>query len=138
MEDNTWILENESRVFSIIQAKTRSKVISAFPKARYTTNDENINSITIFPTIYISEMNGGSEVGQDIEGKSINGVISTFQVRVSTNTSKNDAKKVMGYVLNAFKDLSFENVGIPITTSNDGIYQCMARFRRVIGASDKL
>lgn len=138
MADNTWIMENESRVFSIIQAKTKSKVVALFPKARYTTTDENINSNTIFPTIYISEMQGGSELGSDLEGKTVNGILTTFQVRVSTNTNKNDAKKIMGYVLSAFKELMFEIATPPNTTSNDGIYQCVARFRRPIGASDKL
>ena len=135
---NEWILQNESRVFSIVQAKTKDDIVAQFPKARFTTKEENINSNTKFPTIYIAEMSGGSEVGSDLEGQSINGVVSTFQAKVLTDTSKNDATKVMGYILNAFKDLRFNLVGVPVTTTNDNVYVCIARFRRVIGASDKL
>lgn len=138
MNDNTWILENESRIFSIVKAKTKADVTALYPKARYTTVDENINSKTVFPTIYISELSSGQEVGKDLEGKSINGIISTYQVRVTTNTSKSDCKKVMGFILNGFKDLSFDCVSAPVTTTNNDMHTCIARFRRVIGASDIL
>lgn len=135
---NDWIFSLESKIFSIVKAKTETDIKKSFSKVTYVTSEESLSSTSTFPTIYIGQMEGGVEVGKDLEGETINGVSTTFVVKVLTNTSKNDAKTIMMYLLDAFKTLGFDNIALPYTSSLDGVYTNVARFRRVIGASDKL
>lgn len=135
---NDWIFMIESKIFSIVKTKTESKIKTKFPKVTYTSSEEAITSTTVFPTIYIAELAGGTEIGKDVEATSINGILTTFEAKVLINTSKNDAKTIMTYVLNAFTDLRFQCISLPNISSLNGVYTAVARFRRPIGQADKL
>ena len=79
-----------------------------------------------------------SEQGRTIDGQAINGLLVTVQVDVTTNTSGSDARWVMSKVAEAFKELRFNGQSMPELTYSDKIYRSTARFRRVIGANDRL
>ena len=131
-----WYSEIEPKVYSIVKAKSLNKIKEKYPSANFTTTEENVNSKTKFPTIYIYDMGGGGETGTDLERDRINGSIFTFQVRITTNTSKQDCRNVMNYIIKAFKDISFEMVSFPNYTSMDGMHIGVARFRRKIDYND--
>lgn len=137
MADNTWYMDIEPKIFSIVKAKTIKNLQKNYPKIRYTTNDENVEPVTVFPTVYIHEISS-IPVGNDLEADGVNGVNSTFEVRVTTNTQKTDAKKVMEEISSAFSSLKFTATSLPIYSVNDKMFIYNARFRRIIGANDTI
>ena len=123
---NDWVLDNESRIFTIIYGMCIAPLRTLFPKVRFTTSDET--PVTQFPTVYIHEL-GNSELGRDTEQNVINVITTTFEVRVTVNTEKADAVTIMKYLLNAFKEFGFEGYALPATKTEDGMYISTARFR---------
>lgn len=137
MNGSTWVLDNEPRIYTIIKAKTEAGLKKKYPKIYYTTSDELSVNETKPQTVYIHEVSA-VEVGQDTDAKSINGVLSTFEVRVTATTQKSDARTIIKEIVGAFKELRFEVVALPEIMTVSGMYQASGRFRRIIGADDTL
>ena len=90
-----------------------------------------------FPTIYIHEL-PGTEVGQDLEGTSINGVMITFQVDVTTNEDEAEIRKIMGVVADEFKKMHFQTVSLLDIDDSGDVIRGIARFRRIKGNAESL
>ena len=131
-----WVMDVESNVYSKVRARTMTKLKKEFPNIKFTTEDENGNE-TKFPTVYIHLMDAIPQ-GDDLQAESINGVLATFEVRVTTNTDKDDATEVMRHILNAFVDLKFRVVTASIPSKRNDNYVSSSRFRRTIGASETI
>lgn len=134
MADNDWVFQLEQKIFTKIKTRASKKLKSNFPNA-YFTIDNKSTANPKFPTIWIHEL-PGSELGADLEGKSINGILETIQVDVSSNTNQSDTKYVMSIVANEFKQLSFRVIAMPEFESTGDVYRSTARFRRAFGAND--
>ena len=133
---NAWAYNIESTIYSIVKSNTYSAILKKYPNLLFTDKGES-DSSPVFPTVYI-HMLAPSEQGRTIDGQAINGLLVTVQVDVTTNTSGSDARWVMSKVAEAFKELRFEAKPMPELTYTDKIYRSTARFRRVIGANDRL
>ena len=106
--------------------------MSLFWRVEYETNQK-----PIFPTVYIHELSG-LEQGQTLDGQTVNAVLETIQVDISSNTSGSDVRLVTATVANVFKELRFDVVGMPTYGKSDGIYTSTMRFRRLYGANDTI
>lgn len=133
---NSWAYDIESTIYSIVKAKTYSAIKKKYPNLLFTNKGQSDSSPT-FPTVYI-HMLAPTEQGRTIDGQSINGLLVTFQVDVSTNTSSSDVRWVTSEIAEVFKAMRFEAKPMPETSYADKIYRSTARFRRVIGANDRL
>lgn len=100
------------------------------------TTESTSNTEPKFPNVYIHEM-GPVETGEDLEGNTINAVISSFQIEVSDNSSPAKVKEVMSEIIKAMKSMRFSAVTMP-EFQNTEVYRMVARFRRIIGANDIL
>lgn len=134
--ENSWAYDIESTIYSIIKAKAYSTIKKKYPNLLFTDKGQS-DSPPAFPTVYI-HMLAPTEQGQTIDGQTINGLLVTVQVDVTTNTSGSDARWVMAKVAEAFKELRFGAKPMPELTYSDKIYRSTARFNRVIGANDRL
>lgn len=134
--ENSWAYDIETTIYSIVKSKTYSAIQKKYHNLLFTDKGQSDSSPT-FPTVYI-HMLAPTEQGRTIDGQSINGLLVTAQVDVTTNTSGSDARWVMSKVAEAFKELRFEAKPMPELTYSDKIYRSAARFRRVIGANDRL
>lgn len=134
--ENSWAYDIEGTVYSIAKAKTYSAIKKKYPNLLFTDKGQSDSSPT-FPTVYI-HMLAPTEQGRTIDGQSINGLLVTVQVDVTTNTSSSDVRWVMSEIAETFKEMRFEAKPMPETTYSDKIYRSTARFRRVIGANDRL
>lgn len=105
--------------------------------AAFTTVEKNLDKDPVFPTIYIHEM-PGLERGADLEGTSVNAVQETIQVDVITNTKQSDAKGIMAILADAFKQMRFQITAMPEFKMTVRKFRSVARFRRIIGANDRL
>jgi len=133
--DNSWVLDNESRIFTRIKGMTEKTLSKKFPGIYYTTSDELTENVTKPYTVYLHELNG-VEKGQDLCGQDINGILSTFELKVSVNTKKSDCKAILVEILKAFKQLYFDVVVLPEIQTDSEMYIGIGRFRRVIGQGD--
>lgn len=130
------MLDIETIVFSRIKAILTSKLKSKYPNISFTTSDK-VSSDPKFPNIYVHMM-GSPETGEDLEGNTINGVLSTFQIETNDNESQTRAKDVMNEVVKVMKGMRFSIVVMPETQNRDSTFRCVARFRRTIGSLDIL
>ena len=134
-----WTDDIEINVFSRIKAEGTIALKSKYPNLFYTTANETDDSPS-FPSVYVQEL-PGVERGRDLEGKDINGVLSSFQVDVQDNDKekgKARTKEVMGKVMETMKSMLFEVTALPVYRRENDVWLATARFRRVIGANDFL
>lgn len=133
---NDWATDLESTVVALVKAKSLPQLQKKYSKVRITDEGESSGS-AVFPTVYIHLLSP-TEQGQTLDGQTINALLATFQVDVTTNTSKSDCRKVMATAMNVFKEMRFQGKSLPETSINNKIYHSVARFSRVIGANDRL
>lgn len=136
VNDNQWAFDLGTVIFSIVKSKALEELSGKYPNI-FITDKGKTTGKAVFPTVYIQEMSG-SERGADLDGSSINAVLETIQVDVTTNTSKSDVSKVMSVVANIFKEMRFTIQTMPDFEYNGETYRKTARFQRIIGANDKL
>ena len=88
-----------------------------------------------FPNVYIHELEP-SEVGNSIPNQVIHAIRDTFQIDVTTNTTKTDARTVTNACILAIKRLGFSVVTFPIYTKDNNLHRFIFRARRVIANGD--
>lgn len=142
MAGNQWVFDLEINIFSnvatIAKPKLKKKYKSMNFDTAFTTVENNLDKDPVFPTIYIHEM-PGLERGADLEGTSVNAVQETIQVDVITNTKQSDAKGIMAILADAFKQMRFQITAMPeFKNDSEKNFRSVARFRRIIGANDRL
>lgn len=142
MEDNQWVFDLETNIFSNVTTIAKAKLQKKYKRmnfdAAFTTVEKNLDKDPVFPTIYIHEM-PGLERGADLEGTSVNAVQETIQVDVITNTKQSDAKGIMAILADAFKQMRFQITAMPeFKNDSEKNFRSVARFRRIIGANDRL
>lgn len=134
--EQEWLMELESAVVALVKDRAMLQLQEKYPKVRIT--DEGVSdSAAIFPTVYIHLL-PAVEQGQTLDGQTINALFATFQVDVTTNTSKSDCRKVMAVIAQVFKAMRFQGISMPEFSINNKIHRSTARFRRIVGANDKL
>lgn len=134
--ENQWAIDLESTVVALVKAKALPQLKSKYPNIKI-TDEESSSTSAVFPTVYIHIL-GGNERGKTLDGQSINALSATFQVDVTANTGKADCRRVMGTVMEIFKQMRFEGSQMPEMSINNKIHRSVARFSRIIAANDRL
>ena len=134
--ENQWAYELESTVVALVKAKTLSALKNKYPKIRITDEGESSGS-PAFPTVYIHLL-PPTERGKTLEGRTVNAVLATFQIDVTTNTGKADCRRVTSAVVDVFKTMRFSGAQLPEYSVADKIYKGTARMSRTIAANDRL
>lgn len=133
---NEWATDLESTIVALVKAKTLTQLQKKYPKIKITDEGESTGT-AIFPTVYIHLL-PAAEQGQTLEGQTINAMLATFQVDVTTNASKADCRKVMTTIAEVFKTMRFSGTQMPEFSINNKVHKSTARFRRMIAANDRL
>lgn len=133
-----WTDNIESTVFSRVKVEGTVSLKKTFPKITYTAENA-ISDEPLFPTVFIQEL-PASEIGQNLDGSTINGVLSAFQIDVSDNqeNGKQNCKTVMSKAIESMKSMRFEVTAMPIYRKENNVWVGTARFRRTIGFNDIL
>lgn len=126
-----WEMDVHGNVYNKILIGLLTKGLGTQNVAMYSNSDIP----SVFPFVFV-DLIDSSEQGQDLEGKTVNGGLFSFQIDVYHNSSPQEAKKLMMEVVQIMKSMRFDIVGIPLFNRQDGIHRCTARFRRMIGADD--
>ena len=126
--DNLWVTQIEENIATYIDAELNETADILVTTEDYTGDTAS------FPAVYVHELSQ-VERGYDIEGTSINGVLSTFQIEVYCNT-KPECRKISNDVLSIMKDLRFEVTASPLYKSENGYCFSVSRYRRLVGGED--
>ena len=136
MYDNTWAYDLGKQIYSLIRVNVQQRLSSLYNNLNITNKSKSVGTPQL-PTIYIHEL-PGAEVGQDLEGTSINGVMITFQADVTTNEDEAEIRKIMGVVADEFKKMHFQTVSLLDIDDSGDVIRGIARFRRIKGNAESL
>ena len=136
MSGNSWVMLIPNNIFSRIKNEFSASMKTKYGMKDSNFTDEATDTPSKFPLVYV-HMLSPSEVGQTLDGKSINGGLFTFQIEVYDNAKKSTALDVMSEVLRIMKKMRFEVVGMPEHFKTD-THRYVMRCRRVIGATDSI
>lgn len=126
--DNSWVTQIEQNVVTYIDSELATSMDVLVTSDEYTGETAN------FPAVYVHELSQ-TERGNDLEGTSINAVLSTFQIEVYDNTLA-ECKALSTQVMLLLKELRFEVIASPLHTKENGYYRSVSRYRRVVGGED--
>ena len=112
-------------------------------KDTYKMTDKNFSTVgssdtpAVFPFVYVQTL-PATEQGRDLQGTSVNGALFAFQVDVYSNKTQSEARNVMSEITKNMKTMGFEIVSMPSFENTKDVHRMTARFRRIMGANDKL
>ena len=72
-----WIMDIPLKVLMRLRVEGMKSLSEYYPNLNITDDDKQLEKPS-FPTVFMQDI-GGAEQGQDIEGKSVNAVLSTIQ-----------------------------------------------------------
>lgn len=124
----------ETQINTRLKHGFSDKIKKKYPGLDFTTSDK-VNTRSKFPTVY-THMLPSPEIGQTLKGMSLNGVLATFQIKVSDNVNNDRAREIANEVVRILKTMSFSINEMPYSENKGDSYDCLVRARRVIGASD--
>ena len=133
-----WVMLIPLKVFTKIKQEFSQTIKDAYSMAdaNFSMSDENKKAV--FPFVFVNAL-PASERGQDLEGKTINGGLFSFQIDVYSNKTQTEARKVMTEIMRIMKEMGFESTSMPsYEKTSDNTVRMIARFSRVIGAGDKI
>ena len=130
-----WIMDIPTKVLTRLRVELKKTLSEYYPDLNVTDEDKQ-SELPKFPTVYVQDL-GGPTHGRDIDGKSINAVMPLFQIDVTDNKRKANAREVMNEVLKVMTKMRFEVATTPhFEKTQDNTYRMVARFRRMIGYND--
>ena len=103
----------------------------------FTMLDKADSDTSLFPCIYLNNI-VATETAYDLEREAINGGLFTYQVRVISNESRNENKKIMTAVAKAMKSMGFRATSLPLSYSNNNLYVSYSRWQREIDEGDEI
>lgn len=127
------LLQMESEVTTQLKARVPKLTDYKYPKLSFT--NEISDNVPNFPNVYIHELDS-SEVGMSIPNQQIHAIRDTFQIDVSTNTNKADARTVTNACILALKRLQYSVIMTPIHLKENNVHRFVFRVRRVIASGD--
>lgn len=129
-----WYENLESTIYTLVSYRAKRELTGKTSKPIKFTSVGQSESTPYFPTCYLHELQP-IEFGQDITGESVNAVIETMECIVYAR-DKNESKIILNEVTHQMKLLKFMITAMPINSTIDNVYQGVARYRRLVGASD--
>lgn len=127
------LLQMESIVTTQLKTRVPKLTDNKFPQMSFT--DEISAEVPSFPNVYVHELDS-SEVGMSIPNQHIHAIRDTFQIGVSTNTNKADARTVTNACILAMKKLRYSVIMTPVYMKDNNVHRFVFRVRRVIATGD--
>lgn len=132
-----WTSDIQSIVFSRIKREGTKKLKTKYPNIFFTTSS-TAETNPQFPTVYIKRLQG-AERGQTIDGTTVNGIVSSFQIEVTDNQSDNRAQEVADVICLIMKSMRYQMLGEPFSDNTQkGVHRNVSRYQRIVGFNDVL
>ena len=126
------LLQLESIVMTQLARRVPDLTEHHYPNMSF-TNEIN-DKVPSFPNVYVHELEP-AEVGISLSNQRIHAVRSTFQIEVTTNTNKADAKNVCTACIYAMKAMRFSLVS-DVYSKQNNVHRYIIRMRRIIANGD--
>ncbi len=120
---------------SIVETQLKVRVPRLLERNDISFTSEISDKTPSFPNVYIHELEP-TEVGNSLMNKTIHAIRDTFQIEVTTNTTKSECRKVTNGCVQAMKALSFSIVTLPVYTKINNVHRFVIRARRTIANGD--
>ena len=130
------------RISSIVFTRIKNEFSNSL-KTKYKMKDENFSTVgssdtpAVFPFVYV-QLLPSAEQGQDIDGKTINAGLFTFQIEVTDNQTQARAKDVMSEIKRIMKSMRFTVQCTPTLEDTKDTHRAIMRCNRRIGSDDIL
>ena len=130
------------RISSVVFTRIKNEFSNSL-KTKYKMTSSNFSTVgssdtpAVFPFVYIHLL-PSAEAGQDIEGKTINAGLFTFQIEVTDNQTQARAKDVMSEVQRIMKSMRFTVQCTPTLEDAKDTHRAIMRCNRIIGSCDIL
>lgn len=128
------LLQMESIITTQLKVRVPQLTNNRYETISFT--NEISDNMPSFPNVYVHELEP-SEVGNSIPNNTIHALRDTFQIEVTTNTSKSDARIVISACVNAMKALGYSLIMAPVYTKVNNIHRFVIRMRRIVANGDK-
>ena len=138
-----WTKIIPSKVFTRLKNEGKKRIENTYDsyekkfKSPNFTDTDRSTSTTKFPTIYLKKMQGKA-IGRTLEDTKVNGITSTFQIEVTTNTKQNDSEIIADVLADLMIEMGYEMIGDPVPDNTGDVYRNISRWQRTIGYNDKL
>lgn len=131
--DNTWFLDIEKNVFTILKTLAIEELKERYPNISFTTSDAN--KITKFPTVYVHETDG--LIGKTFE-KDVQSMQAKFTIECYSDKSQDENRKVLTVICKILNDELGFTCRVPINSNANGIYRMILLASREIGSDDPI
>lgn len=127
-----WASGLADRVFTMMMYYCRQK----YPEASFTTVAKS-SSPPSFPNVYFQKLQGAA-LGYTLEDAQINAVRLSLQIEVADNKKQQTAEDISWHIAEIMADMGFLMAGDPFQMEMEDAYRYVARYTRIIGASESL
>lgn len=131
--DNSWFASLEAKIFNIVSYRLKKALGYSDSDIKCTT-DGHSGTTAVFPTFYFHELSP-FESGQDVENKTLNAITETIEIIVYTK-DRQQCKTIINQAVVQMKALGFDITMMPVITTDQNVYDGIARFRRLVGSGD--
>jgi len=123
----------ESIITTQLKVRVPRLLDNAYPDISFT--NEISDKTPSFPNVHIHELEA-NEIGNSLMNQTIHAIRNTYQIDVTTNTTKSDAKKVANACVKAMKALSFSVTYMPIYAKVNNVHRYIIRAQRIVASGD--
>lgn len=137
MVSDSWYMEIESNIFTLLQYILVKKDDAPFPELNCTTSSQNesVEGVSVFPTLYVHLL-PPIETGQTLYNKEITAVRATFELQVYSDKSEAECRKIMTRCIQEMKELRFNVSMFPDPQTVNKKYFAISRFTRIVASGD--
>lgn len=132
-----WVSLLQSKIYSIIENEFSQDIKDMYHMTSDNFSTVESNSSAVFPFVFI-KMLPALEQGGDLEGKTINAGLFTFQIDIVDNISQKRARTVAFEIVRIMKSMRFEVKNMPSFEDTKEKHRSTMRFRRLIASGDAI
>lgn len=132
-----WVSLLQSKIYSIIENEFSQDIKDMYHMTSDNFSTVESNSSAVFPFVFI-KMLPALEQGGDLDGKTINAGLFTFQIDIVDNISQKRARTVAFEIVRIMKSMRFEVKNMPSFEDTKEKHRSTMRFRRLIASGDAI
>lgn len=128
----------DDQIFTLlVEYVTENYTESTLTDDNFSTVESDLSARTVLPFIFIHRITG-IETALDLERDTLNGGLFTYEIRVTSNESQEEAKDVMNCISKAMKSMMFSGTSLPISSDSDNLHMLSARWQRELHENDSI
>lgn len=127
----------DSAVFDTLQKHVIENLSNPVLTSKNFSTVSNEPTETELPMVFLRRISG-VEMGYDLEATTINGGLFTYEVKVYSKNSQQEATRISNAVVNAMKSMSFWMTSFPVFAESKDFHEKVSRFQREFDEGDIL